>query len=37
MVAMMMVGLGFLGLVVPTTSVLALDDHGENAGAAAAL
>ena len=37
MVVMMMAGFGFLGLVVPTTSVLALDDHGEIAGAAAAL
>ena len=37
MVVVMMAGFGFLGLVVPTTSVLALDDHGEIAGAAAAL
>ncbi|MES3014807.1 MAG: Bcr/CflA family drug resistance efflux transporter, partial [Pseudomonadota bacterium] len=29
--------LGFLDLVVPTTSVMALDDHGEIAGAASAL
>ena len=31
------VSFGFLGLVVPTTSVLALDDHGEIAGTASAL
>jgi DHA1 family bicyclomycin/chloramphenicol resistance-like MFS transporter len=31
------VGYGFLGLVMPTTSVLALDDHGPIAGAASAL
>jgi len=37
MIAMLLIGFGFLGLVVPTTSVLALDDHGEIAGAASAL
>lgn len=37
MIAMLLVGFGFLGLVVPTTSVMALDDHGEIAGAASAL
>lgn len=37
MIVLLMVGNGFLGLVVPTTSVLALDDHGDIAGAAAAL
>ncbi len=37
MAAMLFVGYGFLGLVVPTTSVLALDDHGAIAGTAAAL
>lgn len=37
MVAMLMLGFGFLGLVVPATSVMALDDHGEIAGAASAL
>ncbi len=37
MIAMLLVGYGFLGLVVPTTSVMALDDHGEIAGAASAL
>jgi DHA1 family bicyclomycin/chloramphenicol resistance-like MFS transporter len=31
------VGYGFLGLVMPTTAVLALDDHGPIAGAASAL
>jgi DHA1 family bicyclomycin/chloramphenicol resistance-like MFS transporter len=37
MIAMLMLGFGFLGLVVPATSVMALDDHGEIAGAASAL
>ncbi|MBC8056924.1 MAG: multidrug effflux MFS transporter [Rhizobiales bacterium] len=37
MIAVLLVGFGFLGLVVPTTSVMALDDHGEIAGAASAL
>jgi DHA1 family bicyclomycin/chloramphenicol resistance-like MFS transporter len=37
MIVMLLIGYGFLGLVVPTTSVLALDDHGEIAGAASAL
>jgi DHA1 family bicyclomycin/chloramphenicol resistance-like MFS transporter len=37
MIAMLLVGFGFLGLVVPTTSVMALDHHGEIAGAASAL
>ena len=37
MIGMLLIGFGFLGLVVPTTSVLALDDHGEIAGAASAL
>jgi DHA1 family bicyclomycin/chloramphenicol resistance-like MFS transporter len=31
------VGYGFLGLVIPTTTVLALDDHGAIAGTASAL
>ncbi|MGJ8528201.1 multidrug effflux MFS transporter [Maritalea sp.] len=31
------VGFGFLGLVVPVTAVLALDNHGANAGTASAL
>ncbi|KFB09724.1 multidrug effflux MFS transporter [Nitratireductor basaltis] len=37
MAAMLFVGYGFLGLVIPTTSVLAMDDHGEIAGTASAL
>ena len=37
LIGMLMLGFGFLGLVVPTTSVLALDDHGDIAGAASAL
>jgi DHA1 family bicyclomycin/chloramphenicol resistance-like MFS transporter len=37
MIAVLMVGFGFLGLVIPTTSVMALDHHGEIAGAASAL
>jgi DHA1 family bicyclomycin/chloramphenicol resistance-like MFS transporter len=37
MVLMLLIGFGFLGLVVPTTAVMGLDDHGEIAGAASAL
>ncbi|TKT80424.1 multidrug effflux MFS transporter [Aquamicrobium sp. LC103] len=37
MAALLFVGYGFLGLVIPTTSVLAMDDHGEIAGTASAL
>ncbi|WP_138512980.1 multidrug effflux MFS transporter [Rhodoferax bucti] len=37
MLGMLFVGYGFLGLVVPTTAVLALDEHGEIAGTASAL
>jgi DHA1 family bicyclomycin/chloramphenicol resistance-like MFS transporter len=37
MLALLFVGYGFLGLVVPSTAVLALDDHGEIAGTASAL
>ena len=37
MIVVLMVGFGFLGLVVPTTSVMALDHHGDIAGAASAL
>lgn len=37
MIVVLMIGFGFLGLVVPTTSVMALDHHGEIAGAASAL
>lgn len=34
---LLFVGYGFLGVVIPTTSVLAMDDHGEIAGTASAL
>ena len=37
LIAMLMIGFGFLGLVIPTTSVMALDHHGDIAGAASAL
>ena len=37
MIAMLLAGFGFLGLVIPTTSVMALDHHGDIAGAASAL
>jgi DHA1 family bicyclomycin/chloramphenicol resistance-like MFS transporter len=37
MLALLFVGFGFLGLVLPTSSVLALDEHGEIAGTASAL
>ena len=37
MLIMLFVGFGFLGLVLPATAVLALDDHGEIAGTASAL
>ncbi|MGC1175521.1 multidrug effflux MFS transporter [Polaromonas sp.] len=37
MLPLMFIGYGFLGLVVPTTAVLALDDHGAIAGTASAL
>ena len=37
LIIVLMIGFGFLGLVVPTTSVMALDEHGEIAGAASAL
>lgn len=37
MLVMLFVGYGFLGLVVPTTSVLALEEHGAIAGTASAL
>ena len=37
MLGMLFVGYGFLGLVVPTTAVLALDAHGAIAGTASAL
>ncbi len=37
MILVLLVGFGFLGLVIPTTSVMALDHHGDIAGAASAL
>ena len=37
MATLLFVGYGFLGLVIPTTSVLAMEEHGEIAGTASAL
>ncbi|MEZ2126321.1 MULTISPECIES: multidrug effflux MFS transporter [unclassified Sinorhizobium] len=37
MAVFLFIGYGFLGLVIPTTGVLALEDHGEIAGTASAL
>ena len=37
MIVLLFIGYGFLGLVVPTTAVLALDEHGAIAGTASAL
>ena len=37
LLGLMFLGFGFLGLVLPASSVLALDEHGENAGTASAL
>ena len=37
LLAMLFIGYGFLGLVVPTTAVLALEEHGPIAGTASAL
>jgi len=37
MLGLLFVGFGFLGLVLPTSAVLALDEHGEIAGTASAL
>jgi len=37
LIVMMLIGFGFLGLVVPATSVLALEAHGAIAGTASAL
>jgi DHA1 family bicyclomycin/chloramphenicol resistance-like MFS transporter len=37
MAVLLFVGYGFLGLVIPTTAVLALEEHGEIAGTASAL
>lgn len=35
--ALLFIGYGFLGLVIPTTAVLALEEHGQIAGTASAL
>ncbi|HEY1101964.1 MAG TPA: Bcr/CflA family drug resistance efflux transporter, partial [Burkholderiaceae bacterium] len=37
LIGLLFVGYGFLGLVVPTTAVLALEEHGAIAGTASAL
>ncbi|WFU00922.1 multidrug effflux MFS transporter [Rhizobium sp. CB3171] len=37
LIVFLFIGFGFLGLVIPTTGVLALEDHGEIAGTASAL
>ena len=37
MAALLFIGYGFLGLVIPTTSVLAMEEHGRIAGTASAL
>ncbi|RZJ25973.1 MAG: Bcr/CflA family efflux MFS transporter [Haliea sp.] len=37
LIGVLLVGNGFFGLVMPTTAVLALDDHGDIAGTASAL
>ena len=37
MAALLFVGYGFVGLVIPSTSVLAMEEHGEIAGTASAL
>ena len=37
LIGMMLTGFGFLGLVIPATAVLALDEHGAIAGTASAL
>ena len=37
LMALLFVGFSFLGLVIPTTMVLALDEHGPIAGMASAL
>jgi len=37
LMGLLFVGYGFLGLVIPSTTVLALEDHGELAGTASAL
>ena len=35
--ALLFIGYGFVGLVIPTTSVLAMEEHGAIAGTASAL
>ena len=37
LIVMLMIGFGFLGLVIPSTTVMALEHHGTIAGAASAL
>ncbi|MBX3570006.1 MAG: multidrug effflux MFS transporter [Rhizobiaceae bacterium] len=37
MAVLLFIGYGFLGLVIPTTSVLAMEEHGQIAGTASAL
>ncbi|MCK9687806.1 multidrug effflux MFS transporter [Scleromatobacter humisilvae] len=37
LIVMLMIGFGFLGLVIPSTTVMALEHHGAIAGAASAL
>jgi DHA1 family bicyclomycin/chloramphenicol resistance-like MFS transporter len=37
MMVILFIGFAFMGLIVPTTAVLALDPHGERAGTASAL
>jgi DHA1 family bicyclomycin/chloramphenicol resistance-like MFS transporter len=37
LMGLLFVGYGFLGLVIPSTTVLALEEHGELAGTASAL
>lgn len=37
MASLLFIGYGFLGLVIPTTSVLAMEEHGSIAGTASAL
>jgi MFS transporter, DHA1 family, multidrug resistance protein len=37
LVALLFVGYGFLGMVLPTSTVLALENHGDSAGTASAL
>lgn len=37
LLALLFVGYGFLGLIIPTTAILALEDHGPIAGTASAL